>query len=95
MKNLQHTLFALLFQFIGFLLTHSTIPGAIFAIAFFMGRELAQAENRYVIRHYGSSNRPKEMRWWKALTPEVWSVDSFIWDLIIPILITSIIAYWI
>lgn len=92
LKQLYHSLYALVFQAIGFLITSSLIPGAVFACGFFVGRELAQAENRYV-KKYHEGNRPETMRWWKALTPEIWSMDSFFWDMILPIIITLIITF--
>lgn len=90
MKNIQHSLYAILFQALGFLITSSLVPGAIFASGFFIGRELAQAENRYVKKYY-SGARPESMRWWKALSLDMWSIESFFWDMLLPITITIII----
>ncbi len=89
-KNIQHSLYAILFQTLGFLITSSLVPGAVFASGFFIGRELAQAENRYVKKHH-NGNRPADMRWWKALTLDMWSIDSFFWDMLLPIGITIIL----
>jgi len=94
-KYIEHSLYAIAIQ-LAFILLPSTnaFIGFIAASFLFLGREMAQAENRY-IKMYTNGRRQGTMRWWKVLTPEVWNVDSLIWDLMVPVIITAAIAYWV
>lgn len=94
-KYIEHSLYALAIQLAFMLLPNSNaFIGFIAASFFFAGREIAQAENRY-IKIYTNGRRQSTMRWWKILTPEVWNVDSLVWDLSVPVLITGIVAFFI
>lgn len=91
-KYIEHSLYALAIQFAFILLLNTgAFVGFIAATFFFVGRELAQAEYRY-IRMYTNGRRASDMRWWKALSPEIWNAHSFGWDLILPIILTGAIA---
>jgi hypothetical protein len=56
---------------------------AIAAIFFFIGREIAQAEYRWIER-YGKGLR-ESMPWYGSIDPRVWDVHSFWWNLTFPI----------
>jgi len=53
---------------------------------FFLGRELAQAEYRY-IEQYGKGLRAN-LPWYGSLLPKVWDFHSFFWNLILPVLVS-------
>jgi len=91
-KYIEHSLYALAIQ-LAFMLLPNTdaFVGFIAATFFFAGRELAQAEYRY-IRLYSRGIRTQDMRWWKVLSPEIWNVSSLVWDLIVPAILTGAVA---
>jgi hypothetical protein len=93
-KYIEHSLYALAIQFAFILLLDTgAFVGFIAASFFFVGRELAQAEYRY-IRIYTNGRRTDDMRWWKALLPQIWNVDSLFWDLMLPICLTLAVALY-
>lgn len=61
------------------------------ATLYFIGREIAQAEYRW-IEKYGEGLR-KNMPWWGRFDPRVWDLHS-VTDFVIPALITAA-AYFI
>jgi hypothetical protein len=92
-KYIEHSLYALAIQ-LAFMLLPNTdaFVGFIAATFFFAGRELAQAEYRY-IRLYSKGKRTQDMRWYKTLfSPEIWNVSSLAWDLIVPVILTGAVA---
>lgn len=92
-KYIEHSLYALAIQF-AFILILDSLSGFIAATFFFVGRELAQAEYRY-IKLYNNGRRGTTMRWWKVFTPEIWNVPSLVWDLLLPVIITATITFFI
>ena len=85
MKNIiEHSLYAIAIQLVlYFVFSQSLLVGALVASAFFIARELTQAEYRYIDEFlYG--RRENGMRWWYALNPFVWSKESFVYDLLFP-----------
>lgn len=81
--KLEHTLYALLLTVIGYLLGYP-ITATWLAIAFFTGREHAQAEYKW-IENFGAGKR-KNMPWWATLDKRVWDFHSGFWNLSLPIL---------
>lgn len=69
---------------IGYLLGYS-ITATLLAISFFIGREHAQAEYRWIER-YGGGIR-KNMPWWATLDKRVWDFHSWFWNLLLPALV--------
>jgi hypothetical protein len=65
-----HILIAVSVQLIFGLLTGDFVTGAVPACTFYMGREIAQAEYRW-IEHYGFGRRAN-MPWYGAFDPRVW-----------------------
>jgi hypothetical protein len=92
-KYIEHTLYALAIQFALFLLIpHNFFVGFIAATFFFAGREIAQAEYRYM-KLYTNGKRNEDMRWWKAFfTTKVWNLQSLFYDLFLPALVTVSIS---
>ena len=68
-----HALIALGFQAAIGIATGNWWIGAAFAL-FYMGREHAQAEYRWIER-YGSGQRAN-MPWWGGFDPKVWNLKS-------------------
>ncbi len=85
LKSIQHTVIAVVMQVVGYLVTDSWLLGGLFAAGVFIGREHAQTEARW-IRHYGNYNR-ENYRWYNAFEVRAWTVDSFFWDMTLPILV--------
>lgn len=63
------------------------IVGAVFAAAFYMGREHAQAEHRW-IEIYGGGRRAN-MPWYGGFDPKVWNLKS-VTDFAAPALILAL-----
>ncbi len=85
-SHLEHALYALGMQLIVAFATGSLWMGAIFASAFFLGREHAQAESRYL--------RASTGRKWPelhALHPRWWNIDSVL-DWVVPVVVVAAIA---
>lgn len=87
--ELIHTITVLVFAAIGWALGHPVLA-AWFAVMYFVGREIAQAEYKW-IEYYGGGFR-KNMPWWGAVDHRVWDVHSFWWNLTAPILVAAIIT---
>jgi len=85
-KIFEHSLYAIAIQLVlYFVFAQSLLVGALVASAFFISRELNQAEYRY-IDEYLYGRRENGMRWWYALNPFVWDKDSFFYDMLLPCL---------
>ena len=87
MKSLEHSAYALLFMAIIGLLTNNWFAGACFGVAFFLGREHAQAEYR-VIEHFYEGKRAN-MPWHGGFEPRGWDLKSIL-DFVLPIVATAI-----
>lgn len=90
MSYLEHTIIALLVQaLIGFS-TKNWWAGAAIATGYFLGREFAQAEYRW-IEQFGEGLRTN-LPWWGAFDPKVWpALDQFT-DWLGPLISTTIVA---
>lgn len=86
--NLSHTITILICWGVGYSLGHIYELLAI-GIGYFIGREIAQAEYRW-INTYGKGLR-SNMSWWNSLSPKVWDVHSWFWNLLLPIISAIII----
>lgn len=60
---------------------------AIFLAGFWTGREITQAEYRW-IEQYGSGHR-SNMPWYGGVDPKAWNYTSFVVDLILPLAVCS------
>jgi hypothetical protein len=86
----QHIIAALAVQVACRMLTGSWRLGAAIASAYFIGRELAQAEYRW-IEWFGHGLR-KNMPWWGPFDMRVWTtLDQWV-DWLGPLLATSTLA---
>ena len=85
MINLLHSISIIVAATIGYLFGYTNL-GAMLMMAFFVGRELTQAEYKWIQR-YGLGKR-RNMPWWGALDYRVWDVHSFWWNTTLPLLIT-------
>lgn len=63
--------------------------GAIAATIFFIGREITQAEYRWIAA-YGHGRRAN-MPWWGGFDPAAWNLKSLT-DMLLPALVTVLIA---
>lgn len=85
-KILEHSLYAIAIQLVlYFVFAQSLLVGALVASAFFISRELNQAEYRY-IEEFLFGFRGEEMRWWYVFNPAIWDKDSFFYDMLLPCL---------
>lgn len=85
----SHELIAVSFQLVMLAVFHSAWIGAIAATAFYLSREIAQAEYRW-IEHYGDGQRSR-MKWWNPYEPRVWNLKSLS-DWMAPAALTIAIA---
>lgn len=87
----EHILLAILIQLLVRIISGSWIAGACAACAWFISREIAQAEYRW-IEHFGKGLRAN-MPWWGRFDPRVWNyVDPWL-DWIVPSAVASGIAF--
>ena len=90
MSYLQHPLMALIAQAAVGLLTGNWWVGAALASAYFIGREFAQAEYRW-IEQFGGGLRAN-MPWWGRYDLRVWpKLDQWV-DWIAPLVVTVALA---
>jgi len=88
---MQHTIMALIAQAAIGLLTGNWWAGAALGSAYFIGREVAQAEYRW-IEHYGNGRRAN-MPWWGRFDQRVWpKLDQWL-DWFAPLLATCAVAW--
>jgi hypothetical protein len=77
---MTHIPIAILMQFIiSFVI--NVWAGAIFATAFYMGREVSQAEYRNIKNNYGGKR--ENMPWWGGLQRRAWTTKGLL-DWILP-----------
>lgn len=84
-----HLAFALVFQLVIGLATDNWWAGAAFGAAFYLGREHAQAEYRWIER-FGLGKRAN-MPLFGGLDPRVWNLKS-LGDCLLPLLLVSTLA---
>lgn len=90
MNYFQHTIMALVAQAAIGLLTGNWWAGAALGSAYFIGREIDQAEYRW-IEQYGGGRRTN-MPWWGRFDLRVWpKLDQWV-DWIAPIVVTCGLA---
>lgn len=89
MFNLLHSITVLVSFGIGYLIGYPVVF-TLCALWFFIGREIAQAEYKWIER-YGFGRRAN-MPWYAPLDYRVWDVHSWWWNLLLPALITFLIT---
>jgi hypothetical protein len=62
--------------------------GVLFAAAFYLGREIAQAEYRVIQKYYGGKRA--NMPWYGGFERRAWDVKSIL-DFVLPIVATTIV----
>lgn len=90
MPHLEHTVIALLVQALIGLSTKNWWAGAAIATGYFLGREFAQAEYRW-IEQFGSGLRAN-LPWWGAFDPKVWTTLDQLTDWLGPLISTTCVA---
>lgn len=91
MNLIEHALAALVIQAIVGLVTRNWWLGAMLACGYFIGREVAQAEYRW-IEQFGDGLRAN-LPWWGALDLRVWPKADQWADWLGPILATGLVAW--
>ncbi|MGB3797313.1 MAG: hypothetical protein WA957_13550 [Alteraurantiacibacter sp.] len=92
MDLLEHALVAIAIQAAAGLTTRNWWAGAALASAYFLGREIAQAEYRW-IEQFGQGLRAN-MPWWATFDMRVWSRPDQLADWLAPIIATCTIAHF-
>ena len=87
---LTHTFIALALQLICAWFTADWWLGAAIGSAFYVGREIAQAEYRIIYTHYNRkrANAP----WWCGFDPRAWPVKGLL-DWMVPTVAAVVVAY--
>jgi hypothetical protein len=86
MPFVEHALVALAIQIAVGLLTRNWWAGAALACGYFIGREISQAEYRW-IEHFGAGLRGN-LPWWGAFDPRAWPRADQLADVIGPVAAT-------
>jgi len=81
--NFEHAAYALAMQAVIGLLSGNWWAGAAFGIAFFLGREQAQAENRYINAYGGNRYATPQSPVIGSLKLASWNTDSVL-DFVFP-----------
>lgn len=87
---MSHILIAVFIQSLFGITTRRWWLGAIAASMFFIGREITQAEYRW-ISAFGNGKR-MNMPWWGSIDPAVWNLKSLS-DMLLPVISTILLAY--
>lgn len=87
MGLIEHALVALALQILIGLVTRNWWAGGLLACGYFIGRELAQAEYRW-IEQFGEGLRANAPLW-AAFDPRVWNTADQLADLFGPLLATA------
>ena len=87
---IEHTVIALALQVAVGLATRNWWAGGLLACGYFIGRELAQAEYRW-IEQYGEGLRANAP-WWAAFDGRVWTTADQYADMLGPIVACSVLA---
>lgn len=90
MEFVEHAIVALTIQIAIGLTTRNWWAGALLASGYFIGRELAQAEYRW-IEQFGEGLRANAP-WWAAFDRKVWPRADQVADIVGPIAATGILA---
>ncbi len=90
MDLIEHALAALVIQTLVAFITRNWWLGAMLASGYFLGREIAQAEYRW-IEQFGDGLRAN-MPWWGALDLRVWPRADQWADAIAPLCVTMLLA---
>lgn len=91
LTHLEHAVIALVMQAVIGLLTGNLWVGAAFGAAFFIGREHAQAEERYIEANGGRRYTTPQSPEWAVFNLTWWNSDSLL-DLIVPTLTVVAVA---
>jgi hypothetical protein len=91
MAFIEHTFFALLIQALVGLTTRNWWAGAALVSGYFVGREFAQAEYRW-IEQFGDGLRAN-LPWWGALDGQVWVRPDQTADWMGPVVATTAVAW--
>jgi hypothetical protein len=84
---MNHIPLALLVQFL--LSPFGWWLGALFAIGYYLGREMSQAEYRVIQDYYGGKR--SNMPWWGAFQPRAWTSKSVL-DWALPTVAVALVA---
>ena len=89
----SHTITALIFTSLAYLLGFNPVYAALIISAYWAGREVAQAEERFIHQHIPSKQR-KDMPVMTAYyNPKAWTVKGFWWDMAVPFVLSIGLAY--
>jgi hypothetical protein len=87
--DLSHSISIVVAATIGYFFGYVDL-GAVLMMVFFVGRELTQAEYKWIQR-YGQGKR-RNMPWWGSLDYRVWDTHSFWWNTTLPLIVCIIIV---
>ena len=91
---LSHSFVSVVFTLVAFALGFNPIVAALIISAYWAGRELAQAEERFIHQHVPSKQR-KDMPVMTAYyNPKAWNVKSFWWDMTVPFFASVGLGLW-
>lgn len=86
---MSHAIITAIAQVLGWLLGLGPLLGGLVFVAFYAGREHAQAEYRIIEKEYKSR---VFMPWYGGFLPKAWTKDSLL-DLVLPILTLTILGF--
>ena len=91
---LSHSFVSVVFTLAAYLLGFNPIVAALIISAYWAGREVAQAEERFIQQHVPSKQR-KDMPVMTAYYDRrAWNVKSFWWDMTVPFFASVGLGLW-
>ena len=91
-KKYSHAFVSVIFVMIAESLGFNPVYAALIISAYWAGREVAQAEERY-IHHHTPNRRRSEMPVMTAYyNPKAWTVKGFWWDMVVPFVLSMMLA---
>ena len=87
-SNFSHALLALIAQGLIYIATGNLWYGAVFGIAFYLGREVAQQEAHTIAERWGSR---AAMPWYEGFLFHRWSTDGK-FDLLVPAVAVTVVG---
>ena len=90
----SHTITTLIFTSLAYLLGFNPVYAALIISAYWAGREVAQAEERFIHHHHTPNRRRSEMPVMTAYyNSKAWTVKGFWWDMVVPFVLSIGLAY--
>ena len=91
---LSHSFASLVFTLTAYALGFNPIFAALLISAYWAGREVAQAEERFIILHTPNRRREEMPVLTAYYNPKAWTTKGFWWDMTVPLALSTLTALY-